>query len=107
MAAAGVALALGSDSPVTPFDPWGAVRAAVHHRDRARLGSIRAPPSPRTPAAAGAPPAATTTASLAVGAAATFAVWDADRARAARPRPRTAAADLLRTVVRGREVFAA
>ncbi|MGZ6825732.1 MAG: amidohydrolase [Mycobacteriales bacterium] len=32
LAAAGVALALGSDSPVTPLDPWGAVRAAVRHR---------------------------------------------------------------------------
>ncbi|NHT16537.1 amidohydrolase family protein [Cellulomonas sp. IC4_254] len=30
--AAGVPLALGSDSPVTPFDPWGAVRAAARHR---------------------------------------------------------------------------
>jgi len=30
--AAGVPLAFGSDSPVTPFDPWGAVRAAVRHR---------------------------------------------------------------------------
>ena len=30
MAAAGAPLALGSDSPVTPVDPWGAVRAAVH-----------------------------------------------------------------------------
>jgi predicted amidohydrolase YtcJ len=32
LAAAGVSLAFGSDSPVTPVDPWGAVRAAVHHR---------------------------------------------------------------------------
>lgn len=32
MAAAGVPLALGSDAPVTPIDPWRAVRAAVHHR---------------------------------------------------------------------------
>ena len=32
MAAAGLALALGSDSPVTPLDPWGTVRAAVRHR---------------------------------------------------------------------------
>jgi predicted amidohydrolase YtcJ len=32
-AAAGVRLALGSDSPVTPFDPWAAVRAAVEHHD--------------------------------------------------------------------------
>jgi hypothetical protein len=29
---AGVALALGSDAPVTPVDPWSAVRAAVEHR---------------------------------------------------------------------------
>ncbi len=31
LAAAGVPLALGSDSPVTPLGPWAAVRAAVHH----------------------------------------------------------------------------
>ncbi|HEX6148391.1 amidohydrolase [Nocardioides sp.] len=31
MARAGVRLALGSDSPVTPLGPWAAVRAAVHH----------------------------------------------------------------------------
>lgn len=30
--AAGVPVAFGSDSPVTPFDPWGGVRAAVRHR---------------------------------------------------------------------------
>jgi predicted amidohydrolase YtcJ len=29
----GVRLALGSDSPVTPFDPWASVRAAVRHHD--------------------------------------------------------------------------
>jgi predicted amidohydrolase YtcJ len=29
---AGVALALGSDAPVTPLDPWGGVHAAVDHR---------------------------------------------------------------------------
>ncbi|MEU8007845.1 amidohydrolase family protein [Catellatospora sp. NPDC049111] len=27
----GVALAFGSDSPVTPLDPWGSVRAAMQH----------------------------------------------------------------------------
>ena len=32
LATAGVALALGSDAPVTPLDPWGTLRAAVHHR---------------------------------------------------------------------------
>jgi predicted amidohydrolase YtcJ len=35
---AGVALAFGSDTPVTPFDPWGAVRAAAwHHNEQERL----------------------------------------------------------------------
>jgi predicted amidohydrolase YtcJ len=32
LSAAGVALALGSDAPVTPLDPWGGVHAAVDHR---------------------------------------------------------------------------
>jgi predicted amidohydrolase YtcJ len=32
---AGVPLAFGSDSPVTPFDPWAALRAAVRHHDPA------------------------------------------------------------------------
>jgi predicted amidohydrolase YtcJ len=29
---AGVAVAIGSDAPVTPMDPWGGVHAAVDHR---------------------------------------------------------------------------
>jgi predicted amidohydrolase YtcJ len=32
MVAAGLRLAFGSDSPVTPFAPWEAIRAAVRHR---------------------------------------------------------------------------
>jgi predicted amidohydrolase YtcJ len=32
LADTGVALALGSDAPVTPLDPWGGVHAAVDHR---------------------------------------------------------------------------
>ena len=32
MAAAGVPLAFGSDSPTTAFDPWGAIRSAVYPR---------------------------------------------------------------------------
>ena len=32
LADVGVALALGSDAPVTPLDPWGGVHAAVDHR---------------------------------------------------------------------------
>jgi predicted amidohydrolase YtcJ len=42
MVAAGVALAFGSDSPVTPFAPWAAVRAAVEHRDPAQRLSTSA-----------------------------------------------------------------
>ena len=30
---AGVRLAFGSDSPVTPLGPWAAIRAAAHHHD--------------------------------------------------------------------------
>lgn len=36
LAAAGVALAFGSDAPVTPVGPWAAVQAAVHHRTPGR-----------------------------------------------------------------------
>lgn len=36
-AAAGVSLAFGSDSTVTPLDPWGAVHAAEHHHGGAGL----------------------------------------------------------------------
>lgn len=40
LARAGVPLAFGSDTPVTPFDPWAAVRAATRHQDPAeRLGA--------------------------------------------------------------------
>jgi hypothetical protein len=42
LASAGVALAFGSDAPVTPVGPWAAVRAAVHHRTPGRGLSARA-----------------------------------------------------------------
>ncbi|WP_026306695.1 amidohydrolase [Smaragdicoccus niigatensis] len=32
MVAAGIPIAIGSDAPVTPLDPWAAVKAAVNHR---------------------------------------------------------------------------
>jgi predicted amidohydrolase YtcJ len=38
----GVALAFGSDSPVTPLDPWGTVRAATRHFNPAHRMSVRA-----------------------------------------------------------------
>jgi predicted amidohydrolase YtcJ len=39
---AGVPLALGSDSPVTPLDPWGTLRAAAFHRTAEHRVSVRA-----------------------------------------------------------------
>jgi predicted amidohydrolase YtcJ len=75
LAAAGVPLAFGSDAPVTPLDPWGAVRAAVqHHTPGSRL-SARAAFSAHTRGgwrAARIDDAG----ELAPGAPATFAVWD-------------------------------
>jgi predicted amidohydrolase YtcJ len=42
MLRAGVALAFGSDAPVTPLDPWGAVRAAAWHTHAPHSISVRA-----------------------------------------------------------------
>ena len=42
MAAAGVVLALGSDSPVTALGPWEAVRAAAFHHNPDQRLSVRA-----------------------------------------------------------------
>jgi predicted amidohydrolase YtcJ len=42
MASAGVALAIGSDAPVTALDPWAAVRAAAAHRTPGHSLSPRA-----------------------------------------------------------------
>ncbi|MFB9238233.1 amidohydrolase [Plantactinospora siamensis] len=77
----GVPLAFGSDSPVTPLDPWGSVRAAVSHFNPVHRMSVPAafaahtrggwsalPPRPR---GSGLPAEGV----LARGAAATFAVW--------------------------------
>ena len=38
----GVTLAFGSDSPVTPLDPWGAVRAAAQHFNPAQRMTVGA-----------------------------------------------------------------
>ena len=40
MAAAGMSLAFGSDTPVTPFAPWEAIRGAVNHHDPAQRISV-------------------------------------------------------------------
>jgi predicted amidohydrolase YtcJ len=71
----GVALAFGSDSPVTPLDPWGSVRAAAAHFNPAYRMSVRAAFAAHT---RGGWRAAHMDGegSLVPGAAATFAVWD-------------------------------
>ena len=109
MAAAGLVLALGSDSPVTPLDPWGTVRAAALTHvgahalpvatafDAHTVGGWRA--SGRDGLGR-----------LEPGAPATYAVWTVDgdlddglpRLEADAPLP-----TCLRTVVEGRTAFAA
>jgi predicted amidohydrolase YtcJ len=71
---AGVTLAFGSDTPVTPFDPWGGVRAAAYHRTTAERLTVRAAFNAHTRGghrAAGNDEGGV----LAPGAAASYAVW--------------------------------
>ncbi|MPZ96036.1 MAG: amidohydrolase family protein [Propionibacteriales bacterium] len=42
LARAGVVLAFGSDTPITPFDPWAAVRAAAFHHTPEERMTVRA-----------------------------------------------------------------
>ena len=76
----GVALAFGSDSPVTPLDPWGSVRAAMWHHNPAHRMSVRAAFAAHT---RGGWRAVHRDGEgvLAPGAPATFAVWDDVRPR--------------------------
>jgi predicted amidohydrolase YtcJ len=108
---AGVILAFGSDTPVTPFDPWAAVRAAVLHHDPAE----RLPPATAFEAhiRGGHRAARDDTAGVIVpGSAASFAVWDVPAGLMPDGAPGLPwlAADLplptcRRTVVDGRMIF--
>jgi predicted amidohydrolase YtcJ len=112
LAGVGVALAFGSDSPVTPLDPWGSVRAAMtHHNPVHRIGM-------RTAFAAHTRGGWRAVCRddegiLAHGAPATFAVWRADALANGLPallqeEPDAPVPPLpvcLRTVLRGEVIF--
>ena len=76
MQAAGVRLAFGSDAPVTAFDPWTALRAAVEHHDATQCLDVAGALAAHT---TGGHEAAREDGGgvLRVGGPATFAVWDA------------------------------
>jgi len=123
-AAAGVPLAFGADSPVTPVDPWGAVRAAVHPSNPAHALSPRAALTAHTRGGWRAARAESDGSGvLAPGAPASYAIfaagplvvhapderlprWSADE-RSGVPdlTPGEELPRCLRTVVRGRQVF--
>ncbi len=86
LARAGVTLAIGSDSPVTPLRPWQAIRGAVHHRTPGRGVSPRAAFAAATRGAWRAGGVRDGIAgTLVPGAPATFAVWDVDELTTATP----------------------
>ena len=85
LAAAGLPLAFGSDSPITPFDPWGAVRAAMWHHQKDQRLSARAAFRAHTRAGwrlAGLDRAGA--GEIRIGAPAHLAVWRTERLTAAR-----------------------
>ncbi len=86
LAAAGMPLAFGSDSPVTDIDPWATVRAATAHQSAGAAVSARAAFSAATRGgwrAGGVRDGVTGT--LTVGAPASYAVWAADELEVAAP----------------------
>lgn len=104
----GVALAFGSDSPVTPLDPWGSVRAAMWHFNPAHRMKLSAAFAAHTKGGwrsvhrdnEGV---------LVPGAAATFAVWHTPSGRVGSLPSLEPQDDLprcLRTVLRGETVYA-
>jgi predicted amidohydrolase YtcJ len=107
LAAAGVGLAFGSDSPVTPLDPWGTVRAAVHHHTASQRLTLTAAFDAHTRGgwwAAGVDGAGV----LAPGQPATWAAWqmpDGDRGGLPDLSPGRPLPTCVRTVVRGRTIF--
>lgn len=111
--AAGVELAFGSDAPVTPLDPWGAVRAAVYHRTPTHALPLDVAFAAHT--VAGWRSARDDTAgALRVGAPATFAIWHVESLQAQTAGERPLLPDVaperdlptcLRTVLDGETIY--
>jgi predicted amidohydrolase YtcJ len=99
-------LALGSDSPVTPLDPWGTVRAAVFHHVPEQRMSLTDAFAAHT---VGGWRVARRDAEGALerGAPATYAVWDTASADGTEPdlSPEADLPRCLRTVTRGQTIF--
>lgn len=100
LTATGVVLAFGSDAPVTPVDPWGAVRAAAGHRSPGSeinaVEALAAHTYGGYRAAATEDPLAGT---LFPGAPASYTIWDSPAF------PAAGTPSCLRTVHRGRVLF--
>ncbi len=109
LAAAGAPLALGADSPVTPVDPWGGVRAAVYPSNPAHALSPRAALAAHTRGGWRAARADSDGSGvLEPGAPASYAVFAASLPGGAGLPDLAPGLELprcLRTVVRGREIF--
>jgi predicted amidohydrolase YtcJ len=113
MQAAGLSIALGSDTPVTPFAPWEAIRDCVNHHDpdqRLSAGSAFLAHTVGGWRAAGVDDRGY----LGSGLPASFALWSVDSHPRSGGLKRTGLPDLspgamlptnLRTVIRGRTVF--
>jgi hypothetical protein len=112
LAGVGVGLAFGSDSPVTPLDPWGSVRAAMSHHNPVHRIGLRTAFAAHTRGGWRAV-CRDDEGVLAPGAPATFAVWRADRLAGGLPallaqepdEPVPALPTCVRTVLRGGVIF--
>jgi predicted amidohydrolase YtcJ len=108
LAGVGVPLAFGSDSPVTPLDPWGTVRAAMRHHNPAHRVGFRTAFAAHT---RGGWRAARRDDDgvLAPGAPATFAVWDVRELPTLTPpgpdEPEPPLPVCRRTVLRGQVIY--
>jgi hypothetical protein len=103
---AGVPLILGSDAPVTPLDPWGALRAAVRHQTSAHAIAYRQAFAAHTVHGWRAVHV-DDTGLLVPGSPATYAVWDTEARDPTTGLPHLDAPDpiCLRTAVRGAAIY--